>query len=114
MGVPQITRIVSIVTFGFLMHAGVANASFFKESASYKADSGNSGLFDEFDLKEFGGVGWLFKAGGAINSSPVVVKGAVYFGSDDGYLYAVNAADGKRLWRFKTGGKVQTSPVIEG
>ena len=32
---------------------------------------------------------WNFKAGGGINSSPVVWEDAIYFGSDDCRLYAV-------------------------
>jgi outer membrane protein assembly factor BamB len=36
----------------------------------------------------------------SIQSSPAVADGAVYFGARDGFLYAVNAADGKLRWRF--------------
>jgi outer membrane protein assembly factor BamB len=36
-------------------------------------------------------------------SSPAVWNGAVYFGSGDGNIYALDAATGKELWRFKTG-----------
>jgi outer membrane protein assembly factor BamB len=32
---------------------------------------------------------WKFKTEGAVNSSAVVQGGVVYFGSDDGHLYAV-------------------------
>jgi outer membrane protein assembly factor BamB len=36
----------------------------------------------------------------SIQSSPAVVEGTVYFGARDGFLYAVNAADGQLRWRF--------------
>ncbi len=45
-------------------------------------------------------------------SSPVVWKGAVYFGSGDGYIYALNAASGALNWKFKTGDVVHASPAI--
>jgi outer membrane protein assembly factor BamB len=35
-----------------------------------------------------------------------------YFGSSDGFLYAVNALNGKKIWSFKTKGIVHTSPTV--
>jgi len=45
-------------------------------------------------------------------SSPVVWKGAVYFGSGDGNIYSLNAASGTLNWKFKTGDVVHASPAI--
>jgi eukaryotic-like serine/threonine-protein kinase len=45
-------------------------------------------------------------------SSPVVWKGAVYFGSGDGNIYSLNAASGALNWKFKTGDVVHASPAI--
>jgi outer membrane protein assembly factor BamB len=36
----------------------------------------------------------------------------VYFGSDDGYLYALNAANGSLIWNYSTGGPVKSSPAV--
>jgi outer membrane protein assembly factor BamB len=47
-----------------------------------------------------GKVQWRFFTGGPIRFAPLAVKGRVYFGSDDGYLYCVNAADGELLWKY--------------
>ena len=47
-------------------------------------------------------------------SSPVVWKDAVYFGSGDGNVYAVNAANGELKWKFHTGDVVHASPAIRG
>jgi eukaryotic-like serine/threonine-protein kinase len=44
-------------------------------------------------------------------SSPVVVQGAVYFGSGDGHLYALDAATGDLKWKFKTGDVIHASPA---
>jgi outer membrane protein assembly factor BamB len=44
-------------------------------------------------------------------SSPVVMQGAVYVGSGDGNLYALDAASGELKWKFKTGDVVHSSPA---
>ena len=54
---------------------------------------------------------------GAVFSSPAVTDKAIYVGSSDGHMYAVNRADGTERWRFlvKQGVNVWTSPVaIQG
>lgn len=45
-------------------------------------------------------------------SSPTVWKGAVYFGSSDGNVYALDAETGGLKWKFKTGDVVHSSPAI--
>jgi eukaryotic-like serine/threonine-protein kinase len=45
-------------------------------------------------------------------SSPAVWNGAVYFGSGDGNVYALDAASGALKWKFKTGDVVHASPAI--
>ncbi len=45
-------------------------------------------------------------------SSPAVWNGAVYFGSGDGNIYAVDGASGAPKWRFQTGDVVHSSPAI--
>jgi outer membrane protein assembly factor BamB len=45
-------------------------------------------------------------------SSPAIWKGAVYFGSGDGNVYALDAQTGALKWKFKTGDVVHASPAI--
>jgi outer membrane protein assembly factor BamB len=45
-------------------------------------------------------------------SSPAVWNGAVYFGSGDGNVYALDAATGALRWKFQTGDVVHSSPAI--
>ncbi len=54
---------------------------------------------------------WTFEAGGAIASSPVVADGRVYFGSDDGKLYAVDFETGAKVWEFATEDIVEAPPL---
>jgi len=44
---------------------------------------------------------WSFTAGGRVDSPPTVWRGRVLFGSADGHVYALRAADGAFLWRFR-------------
>jgi outer membrane protein assembly factor BamB len=45
-------------------------------------------------------------------SSPAVFKGAVYFGSGNGNVYALDENSGAQKWVFKTGDTVHASPAI--
>lgn len=60
---------------------------------------------------EEGVINWEFKTG-IVQSSPTVTDGAVYFGSFDGSVYAVNKSTGTLIWEFETDGEVRASPTI--
>ena len=51
---------------------------------------------------------WRFRAK-PIESSPLLVRGTLYFGSWDHNVYAVKARTGRKLWSFKADDKVNTS-----
>jgi outer membrane protein assembly factor BamB len=58
------------------------------------------------------GDGWRFETNGAVDSSPAVVDGTVYVGSNDHHVYAVNATDGTEVWRCRTDGQLFASPTV--
>jgi eukaryotic-like serine/threonine-protein kinase len=47
-------------------------------------------------------------------SSPAVAGGAVYFGSGDRNVYALDARSGELKWKFTTGNVVHASPAVAG
>ncbi len=47
---------------------------------------------------------WTYTTGGALQSSPSVVDGVVYVGSNDNNLYALNANTGALLWSYPRSG----------
>ena len=46
-------------------------------------------------------------------TTPAVTKGFVVYGSDNGFVYAVEPKEGKTVWKFDTGG-LPYSPVVAG
>ena len=46
---------------------------------------------------------WTFFSGGPIRLAPTVDGGRVYFGSDDGCAYCLDAADGRLVWKLRAG-----------
>ncbi len=44
---------------------------------------------------------WRFFAEGPVRFAPVAWNGKVYFVSDDGHLYCLDAGDGSLLWKFR-------------
>lgn len=48
----------------------------------------------------------------AVNSSPAIVDGTVYVGSNDGRVYAVDALTGEIQWQVRLDGPVTSSPTV--
>ena len=43
---------------------------------------------------------WYFQASGRVDSPPTIYAGRVLFGSADGWVYCLRAADGQLVWQF--------------
>lgn len=48
-----------------------------------------------------GASAWTFTTGGRIDSPPTIAWGHVVFGSTDGHVYCLRAADGELVWRLQ-------------
>jgi outer membrane protein assembly factor BamB len=81
--------------------------------AMFRGDARHLGLYDSAAPK-LNAVLWRFHAKARIISSPAISNGSVFFGSDDGNIYAVRSSDGARLWSFRTKGPVRSSPAVAG
>ncbi len=58
-----------------------------------------------------GAVQWKEYTGGAIRFPPAIWRGRLFAGSSDGYIYAFEAATGRRLWRFRAAPVERRIPV---
>jgi outer membrane protein assembly factor BamB len=95
-----------------LLYASVSLPSFSQPLAVFRGDAQHSGIYQQLGVPLLHGIKWKFKTGGAVISTPAVIDGTAYFGSNDHYLYAVNLADGLQRWKFKTGSRVTSSPAV--
>jgi outer membrane protein assembly factor BamB len=60
---------------------------------------------------ESGFMRWVFRTRAGVNSIPYVDEQRVYFGSNDGRLYAVDRETGEADWSFDTGRPVQSTVI---
>jgi outer membrane protein assembly factor BamB len=56
---------------------------------------------------------WETPVDGMVESSPTFYNGKVYFGTDKGVLYALNATDGGVNWTYHATSPIHSSPLIE-
>lgn len=57
---------------------------------------------------------WYFEVEDEIRSSPFVANDAVYVGSYDNNLWALDAKEGGLLWKYATEGGIGSSPTAQG
>jgi len=93
--------------------AAAASATLGHAQSMFRGDAAHSGIYAGKGPREFHRVKWSFATGGRIVSSPVTQDGVIFFGSDDGYVYAVDAANGRQVWRRGTKGPVSATPAID-
>lgn len=89
-------------------------AAFAADYRAFKRDSKRSGAVTEqaypaLTLK------WSYTTQGAIVSSPIVYRGAVYFANDAGDVYAMTADSltAEVKWQYSTDGKIVSSPLAD-
>lgn len=50
----------------------------------------------------------------SVETSPVLIGGTLVFGASDGYLYGVNAENGRFQWKRNLGAPIFSSPAVSG
>ncbi len=97
-----------------LLAAAVAWASFAQAQSMFRGDASHRGLAaaDAALPRTLTGVKWSFATGGPVVSSPVWHAGMLYVGSDDGHVYALDAASGRLRWAWRTAGPVPSTPAV--
>ncbi len=93
---------------------GLMLAALCPGQSMFRGDAAHSGVYPGSGPRRLHGVKWKFATGDRIVSSPVWYEGVLYFGSDDGNVYAVNAATGRQNWKFSTAGPVPSTPAVAG
>lgn len=96
-----------VVTLGAL----VLVASGYAQSM-FRGDPAHSGTSAAQAPRQFHRVKWKFPTGDRIISSPVWENKVLYFGGDDGNIYAVDSETGRQLWKRTTGGPAPCTPAV--
>ncbi len=78
----------------------------------FRGSPDHVGIYNAPAIHILEGVKWKFKAESYVTSSPVLADGVIYFGSDDGNLYAVHQENGEEVWRFHSEKPINSSPAI--
>ena len=81
------------------------------DTSMFRGGPEHLGVYASATAPTLGTVVWKFKAGGKLISSPAVTPSAIYIGSADNVIYAVDRSDGTLKWKFTTGGPVNSSRV---
>jgi eukaryotic-like serine/threonine-protein kinase len=100
------------------------------DASMFRGNAAHSGIYDAIGAPQTPKLKWKFQTRSSVISSPAVVGGVlyvgsndhnlyaaspavaggiVYFGSYDGYFYAVDVA-GKQKWKFQTDGERRHAP----
>jgi len=96
---------------------GVLLASLFAVTAinaqsMFRGDAVHSGRYAGPAPRQFHRVKWKFPTGDRVISSPVFKDNVIYFGGDDGNVYAVNAVTGSQIWKRATNGPAPATPAV--
>jgi outer membrane protein assembly factor BamB len=78
----------------------------------FRGDAAHSGSYAGPAPRQFHRVKWEFPTGGRVVSSPVIQDKIIYFGSNDGNIYAVDAESGRQVWKRATKGPVASTPAV--
>jgi len=87
-----------------------------RDGVMYAVDAETGKKLWSFAVHEEGEVegDWLPYMDTQIDSSVCVTEGKVVFGAWNGYVYALDAKEGKEVWRFWAGDILRSSPVPDG
>ncbi len=103
---------INLTVFICLILTACVNNKKEAQYSGFHADEAHTGIYKENSFHDFDTVQWKFKTDGKVFSSPVVVDGVVYVGSEDGNIYALGATGGQLKWKLHTGGAVSSSPAF--
>jgi outer membrane protein assembly factor BamB len=87
-------------------------AEFTQAQSMFRGDAAHSGTYSGPAPRQFHRVKWKFPTGDRVISSPVFQDKVLYFGGDDGNIYAVDVETGRQIWKCATGGPVPSTPAV--
>lgn len=108
----MMVRSISILIILVACDLALGNAA--DTVAMFKGNTQLTGHYNAAAVYHLSGVKFTFKTNGPIRSTPAIYNDVLYFGSGDGFLYAVDAETGKERWRFYAEAPIYSSPAVAG
>lgn len=84
-----------------------------QDTTMFRNDAAHSGIYAATGVPKLKGVKWTFQTHGEVVSSPAIVDGVVYVGSNDGNFYAIDQQTGAQKWTFPTEARISSSPAVD-
>jgi outer membrane protein assembly factor BamB len=100
------------IRLAYAVLLGMFSAGLCPAQTMFRGGPAHAGVYAGSGPRQFHGLKWKFATGSRIVSSPVWSDGVLFFGSDDGNVYALDAATGHQNWKFSTRGPVPSSPAV--
>ncbi len=77
-----------------------ATCVYAQDAPMFRNNLAHSGVYAAAGVPKLKGVKWTFHTRGEVVSSPAIVDGVIYVGSNDGNLYALDQQTGTKKWAF--------------
>jgi outer membrane protein assembly factor BamB len=107
--------LISLILIPSFISITSSTSSSTDEWAEFRHDQNHSGYTSGSGSTNSAKLLWSFLTMAPVASSPAVANGAVFVGSKDTAVYAINSSNGELLWFYPTKGEVRASPaVVEG
>ena len=94
--------------------AGLANGAHFlriacKDAAGKEYYKSTAFFLEKNDMGKWGRAKWRFRMKGGSKATPLIYKGVVYVGANDGLFYALDEQTGGLEWTFDAGAEILTT-----
>jgi outer membrane protein assembly factor BamB len=109
---PSLKNVGGFTRFFILVSLDLAGVC--QAQSMFRGDPSHSGTFTGSGPRQFHRIKWKFATGDRIVSSPVIDNKRIYFGGDDGNIYAVDSDTGHQIWKRATKGPVSSTPAVAG
>src|SRR5947209_19919747 len=96
----------------YLLLLPVCLTSVAEAQSMLRGNPAHTGVYAGPAPRQFHRVKWKFPTGSRVVGSPVMQDNVIYFGSDDGNVYALEAESGRQIWKVTTQCPVPCTPAI--
>ena len=98
-----------LVAFNLIV---VPLASARSQDAMFRGGAAHTGVYAGTGLPAYSGLQWRAQTGGPVRATPTISGGAIYIGSGDGHVYAIDLKTGDVKWRASAGSPITSTAAV--